>query len=137
MAKYNYDYPMCPDQAAVWIKQSVDCKMIDFAENKTDAIHLAAEVGRLDIVSLIFAMFAIMLGVAAFIGFQHIRYVSKEIAKETSEKMVIENVAALLPDAVRKEIERRETATQNLGVSDETHDLELNKIISSLDQGGK
>lgn len=59
-------------------------RAIDESGSK-DAIHAAAQLGRLDIVSLILAMFGILLGLLAVFGFAEIRVRAREVAQECAE----------------------------------------------------
>jgi hypothetical protein len=55
-------------------------------ENVVDSISYASQLGRLDTVSLLLAIFAIILGFGAVVGFLHIKDTSQMIAsKETKE----------------------------------------------------
>lgn len=107
MASGSYSpLPHCPDPALVWIRQSIDCKMIEQATDKVDAIHLAAEVGRLDIVSLVLALLAILLGFSALIGYWAIRSAAIAASREEAS-MIAKKVAEqeAVPEARRATIE--------------------------------
>ncbi|WP_127598712.1 hypothetical protein [Nitratireductor alexandrii] len=85
--------PQCPDPALVWVKQSVDCRVTDQAANATDAIHLAAQVGRLDVLSLMIGLLSLAIVVATILGFWFYRGVVDQRAKD--------EVRELLPNIVR------------------------------------
>lgn len=65
------------------------CKEVKL-ENVLDSISYANQLGRLDLVSLILAIFAILLGFGAIYSFLHIKEESKRTAKETAEKVATE-----------------------------------------------
>ena len=85
-----FPLPQCPDPAVIWIKQSVDCRLIDQATQATDAIHLAAQVGRLDVVSAVLALFGLLIGLAAIFGFIEVRNRAKEAATEVAKSVARE-----------------------------------------------
>ena len=76
--------------------------MVAAAEGKADAIHLAAEVGRLDVVSLILALLAIILGFGAIAGFWMIRSAATKAAADMAKKVAEEEA---VPEARRATIE--------------------------------
>ena len=72
--------------------------LVESPEN--DAISLAAQMGRLDVVSLIFAMFGIILALFAFGGFfsirAHVEQVATKEAAEVAERIANQRVDFLL-----------------------------------------
>lgn len=70
-----------PKEVADWCKSAPE--IIILARDQADAIGLAVEIGRLDIVSLILAMFGLLTGFTALIGFWAIRREAIAKAKET------------------------------------------------------
>jgi len=50
-----------------------------------DAIHIASQLGRLDIVSLILAMFGLLVGIAAIFGFIEVRSGARDAASEVAK----------------------------------------------------
>jgi len=86
--------PQCPDRAVFWIKQTVECPMIERAAQKTDAIHLAAEIGRLDQLSIVIALLSLAIVIATILGFWYYRGVVDQRAKR--------EVRELLPEIVRE-----------------------------------
>lgn len=65
-----------------------------------DAIAVAAQIGRLDVVSLIFAMFGIILALFAFGGFfsirTHAEHIATKEAREVAERVAAEKVDNLM-----------------------------------------
>lgn len=61
--------------------------------NEGDSIAVAAQIGRLDIVSLIFAMMGIMLALFAFAGYFSIRAHAEQVAKSEA-RYISEEIAA-------------------------------------------
>jgi hypothetical protein len=55
-------------------------------ENIIDSISFANQVGRLDLVSLLLAAFALVLGFGAVAGFMHIKDTSEGIAEREAKK---------------------------------------------------
>lgn len=59
-------------------------EIITHNPNVVDGVQLASELGRLDIVSLILGLFALILGVVAFCGFWMIKGAAIEAAREAA-----------------------------------------------------
>ena len=98
--------PLCPDPAVVWLNQTVHCPMIQQAMQSADAIHLAAEVGRLDIVSLILAGFGMLIAILAVAAFFEIRSKAKQIATEEARIAATRAAReAARPEAARVTVE--------------------------------
>lgn len=97
--------PQCPDPALVWIEQSVDCRMVAQAAQSVDAVHMAAELGRLDLVSVLLATLGIFLAVAAVGGFWVIRgaalHAARETARDESQRYLDREAGRLFDEAVR------------------------------------
>lgn len=83
------------------------------SENLTDAIFVAAQTHRLDLVSLLLTVVALILAVGGFIAFFEIRSKAKSVAEETAksecktiaQKIVLQYVNNELPDQVREHVE--------------------------------
>lgn len=100
--------PQCPDPALIWIRQAVDCKMAEKAASAVDGIHLAAEVGRLDVLSIVITLFSLAIAVATILGFWFYRGVvdqrAKQEVKELLPSVVKDHLSAnphVLVDAIR------------------------------------
>ncbi len=52
-----------------------------------DAVHMAAQLGRLDLASALFAAVGLCLAIFGLIGYGHIRFKCSEIAREEAEKI--------------------------------------------------
>ncbi|MDR7220933.1 hypothetical protein [Aminobacter aminovorans] len=70
--------------------------MIEQAADKADAIHLAAEVGRLDVLSIAITLFSLAIAVATILGFWFYRGVVDQRAKQ--------EVGELLPGIVKNHL---------------------------------
>lgn len=57
------------------------------AKDHVDAIHLAAEVGRLDVISFILGALTIVLAIGALLGFWVIRGAAMSAAKEEAKRV--------------------------------------------------
>lgn len=55
-------------------------------ENVLDEISYANQLGRLDVISLILALFGLVLGFGVIYGFMHIKERSEDIAKTETER---------------------------------------------------
>ncbi len=71
-------------------------------ENVLDEISYANQLGRLDTISLILALFGLVLGFGAIFGFMHIKERSEDIARNVSETWIRENVERIKEDIVGK-----------------------------------
>lgn len=69
----------------------VDCTDCDL-----DAIHVAAQLGRLDVVSLFLAMLGIILVVIGFWGFFSVKAQANRIAKITATEVATEVAASIV-----------------------------------------
>ena len=68
-----------------------------------DAIRLAMQLGRLDIVSLCLTVFGVSVGIVAIYGFLRIRDNAMEVAKATADKVAAEYLEEAL-DTVRRQV---------------------------------
>jgi hypothetical protein len=131
--------PKCPDRPLIGLNQVIDCGLIEASERKSDAIHLAAEIGRLDVLSILIAVFAISITIATIIGFWFYRNVVDERAKKEAGELlpyiVKEHLAAnpdLLVEAIRKNKEIFQAA---FGVNSEKDFSD--KIAETVGNNGK
>ena len=65
------------------------------AHEHGDAIGVAAQIGRLDIVSIVLGLFGLLLGIAAFVGFWMIRRAAIEAAKDEARRAINEKAAEM------------------------------------------
>jgi len=57
-----------------------------------DEISYASQMGRLDTISLLLAVFALVLGLGAVAGFMHIKETSYAIAREEAKNFLVNNI---------------------------------------------
>jgi hypothetical protein len=94
-------------------------KEIKNLENVLDEISYANQLGRLDTISLLLALFALVLGFGAVAGFMHIKDTSETIAEKSARKWLdSENGKKQIKDSLHDWI----TNNQN----------EMNKIITEI-----
>jgi hypothetical protein len=86
--------------------QNVDCKIIAEAVNKADAIQLAAELGRLDIVSILLACFGILLAIFAVGGFWLIRGAAINAAKNEARLIAREEAQSIAKEEAKRYMEQ-------------------------------
>ncbi len=96
-----------------------------------DAIAVAAQIGRLDVVSLIFALFGIILALFAFGGFFSIRAYAKNIATEVATE-VASNVASQNVDNLKSSITK--SASDKIDTKSDKIDTINDKPITGEDQ---
>jgi hypothetical protein len=109
------------------------------SEEKANVLNLAVQIGRLDFVSAILAMFGILVGLAAIFGIVEVRNRAEERARLTA-KEIAENVAII---AAREEVQRslpsivrREALSVKMFSEGEPSDSEINDLMSKLDKNG-
>lgn len=56
------------------------------ANDYLDSLHMAVELGRLDVISALLALVALGLGVLAFSSFGYIKHRSESVARETASE---------------------------------------------------
>jgi hypothetical protein len=93
LASTGYEtYPKCPLTGWPPIEQVVDCKHIQAASEYADAIHMAAQLGRLDYLTAVLAALTIVLALGAIgwgaIVWWRASYLAKTTAEEETEKHV-------------------------------------------------
>lgn len=74
----------------------------------TDVIHYAAQLGRLDLISTLLAVVAILMGLGGIVAFLNIkmsakdtaREVAREVAEEEAERIANNYIQANLPDII-------------------------------------
>jgi hypothetical protein len=101
--------PTCPDRPILALYQQVPSSLVTAAEGKADAIHMAAELGRLDVVSISLTMLATAIAIATVLGFWFYSRVVENAAKRETveilphvvEKYLREN-PGVLANAVKK-----------------------------------
>ena len=59
---------------------------VELADRYKDALHMAVELGRLDIISALLAVAGVMLGVFAILSFGYIQYRAEKVASEIADK---------------------------------------------------
>ncbi len=87
------------EQSKEYYLKSLKCIKL---ESVADSISYASQLGRLDTITLVFAIFGIVLGFAAIFGFLHIKESSENIAKNTAEKWLEDNGEKSLVNFVNK-----------------------------------
>lgn len=86
--------PVCPDRPLIAWCQTISLDLAEAAEGKVDSIHMAAELGRLDLVSIALTMLAVAIAIATVFGFWFYGRVVESAAKRET--------TALLPHVVEK-----------------------------------
>lgn len=71
-------------------------------ESVVDSISYASQLGRLDTITLVLAIFGIVLGFAAIFGFLGIKESSENVAKNAAEKWLDDNGEQFLKNFVNK-----------------------------------
>ncbi|MBX3582536.1 MAG: hypothetical protein KF810_11615 [Rhizobiaceae bacterium] len=90
--------PQCPDLPLIRLYETVECGFVSEAGKYTDAIHMAAQLGRLDAVTTLIAVIGLALALGAFgwgaVVWRH----ASAIARETAEKETENYVKSYLSD---------------------------------------
>ncbi len=73
-------------------------------ESVVDSISYASQLGRLDTISLALAIFSIILGFAAIVGFLHIKETSEAIARDVSRETAENHLRRLDSNEEKNEI---------------------------------
>ena len=94
--KENVDLPNATKKLVVdTIKRELEFskskKEVKNLENVVDEISYANQLGRLDAISLLLALFGIVIGFGAIFGFLHIKESSENIARSVAEVWIREN----------------------------------------------
>ena len=74
-------------------------------ENVVDSISYASQLGRLDVVSLLLALFGIIFGFGAIFGFLYIKERSEFVAHTAAESWLKVNSKKLIEDVKKEEKE--------------------------------
>lgn len=85
-------------------------------EDAADALHFAVQVGRLDVVSLLLALFGLLFGVSAIFAFVFVKEraeVQARLSAEKEAKRVATEVAEKLVKEISPPLVRREVARFN------------------------
>lgn len=62
----------------------------DSARHHFDALHMAVELGRLDVISALLALVALVLGIFAIVSFGYITYRAEKVADQTARDVAAE-----------------------------------------------
>ena len=85
--------------------------------NITDSISYASQLGRLDLVSLLLAIVAIILGFSAIVGFLHIKETSNILAKNSATEFVEKWLEENKNKIVEKIIEQAKNSSTSEAIS--------------------
>lgn len=111
-------------------------------ENVVDSISYASQLGRLDIVSFLLAIFAMILGIGAVAGFLHIKESSNGIAKNEAEKWLDENFQKVIKGYIRNDPDfakfvKKEVSKSYAESAEEIPDSLVKEITKSRNSGVK
>jgi len=107
----------------------VDPALYDEAarRNSADALHFALQVGRLDIVSLMLAIYAVFAGVATIFGFVEIRQrataAARLSAEDEAKKLIQYFLDNQAPALIREHVELLTSPSDGDGDAVATADL--------------
>ncbi len=71
-------------------------------ESVADSISYASQLGRLDTITLVLALFGIVIGFGAIFGFLHIKESSEDIARSVAAVWIRENGERIKEEVVGK-----------------------------------
>lgn len=112
-------------------------KEVKNLENVLDGISYASQLGRLDTISLLLAMFGLILGFGAVAGFMHIKENAERVAeveainyiKSNGPKIISEYLERNLPAFIEKSEVQKNVQTSD----DKLEDFSLSQIIKHMD----
>jgi hypothetical protein len=90
--------PQCPDIPLMRLYQAVEPGAVDAAKNSVDAIHLAGQLGRLDLVAVLLAVFGLVAIFGGLFGLGYVRGQTYAIAKAEAERIAEERLTVLLKE---------------------------------------
>lgn len=107
--KENVDLPNTTKKLVVdTIKRELETtkvkKEVGNLENVLDEISYASQLGRLDAISLLLALFGIVIGFGAVFGFMHVKEVSEGIAKTETVSWLEKNAEGIANKAADKAV---------------------------------
>ena len=94
-----------------------------------DAIHVAYQLGRLDLVAVMLGGLALVIGLSAVFGFLHIKESSERIAEKTAKEMIPKEVRKILNE-IRPEITGELESQILLFVKDYYNNQESSSIVN-------
>lgn len=130
--------PVCPDRPLIAWYQSVSSELAGAASGNADAIHMAAQLGRLDIVSISLTMLAIAIAIATILGFWfYSRVVENAAKRETVEILpqVVEKYLRENPEVLASAV-RKNMALITLGVEGEGEGGFSDDIAAAMEGNG-
>lgn len=88
------------------------------AAKSNDVIHVASELGRFDMASLLLGIVSILIALAAIFGFAEVRWRSEKKAEETARLVVEQKVPALFNEALKARGSLREFSIDIGGIDE-------------------
>lgn len=112
----------------LWIFLGSDFHFVDplsFAQIKSledvDVLNAAVQIGRLDLVSMLLAIFGLLIAIATVFGFIEVRKQAAEkaenVAKEVANRVVGKQLEAKLTTMVTRILREQSKASDALGIS--------------------
>ncbi|GEM_PF-2745237 len=84
--------PQCPDKPLIRLYETVSCPLIEKSQDFVDSVHMAAQIGRLDLVTVVLAVLTIVLAFAAIgwgsIVWRQATFIAKKTAEDETETYV-------------------------------------------------
>jgi len=103
-------------------------------ENVVDEISYASQLGRLDAISLLLALFGIVIGFGAIFGFLHIRENSRLIAEQTTTDYLKVNGPKIIKDYLDKHLMAKiGEVNAKSEIASAPNDQLVNEMIQHLD----
>ena len=115
-------------------------KKVENLENVVDEISYASQLGRLDTVSLLLAIFGLVLGFGAVAGFMHIKEASEQIAEsaagEEVKKWISETGGEKIEKAITEYMNKRTESNKKTVLKRATYQEEdLQNMVSDRGKG--